>query len=71
MFDRNLRHLILLIEELTALGVAFVSLNEGSTLRPMYDNFGRVHQTLGVTPAMEAGLADHVWSIAEIVALLG
>jgi hypothetical protein len=29
-----------------------------------------VHQTLRVTPAMEAGIADHVWGIAEIVALL-
>ena len=37
----------------------------------MYDNFGRVHQTLRVTPAMEAGLADHVWSIEEIIALIG
>jgi hypothetical protein len=37
----------------------------------MYYNFGRVHQTLRVTPAMEAGLADHVWSIEEIVGLLG
>ena len=37
----------------------------------MYYNFGRVHQTLRVTPAMEAGLADHVWAIEEIVALLG
>ncbi|HXG55387.1 MAG TPA: DDE-type integrase/transposase/recombinase [Vicinamibacterales bacterium] len=36
----------------------------------MYYNFGRVHQTLRVTPAMEAGVASHVWSIAEIVALL-
>jgi hypothetical protein len=36
----------------------------------MYYNFGRVHQTLRVTPAMEAGIADHVWSIEEIVALL-
>ena len=26
----------------------------------MYYNFGRVHQTLRVTPAMEAGTADHV-----------
>lgn len=33
-------------------------------------NFGRVHQTIRVTPAMEAGIADHVWSIEEIVALL-
>ena len=33
-------------------------------------NFARVHQTLRVTPAMEAGIADHVWSIEEIVGLL-
>ena len=33
-------------------------------------NFARVHQTLRVTPAMEAGVADHVWSIEEIVGLL-
>jgi hypothetical protein len=32
----------------------------------MYYNFGRVHQTLRVTPAMQAGIADHVWSIDEI-----
>jgi hypothetical protein len=36
-----------------------------------YYNFGRVHQTVRVTPAMEAGLADHVWAIEEIVALIG
>jgi IS1 family transposase len=36
----------------------------------MYYNFGRVHQTLRVTPAMEASVSDHVWTIAEIVALL-
>jgi hypothetical protein len=31
---------------------------------------GRVHQTLRVTPAMEAGVSDHVWSVAEIDSLL-
>jgi IS1 family transposase len=36
----------------------------------MYYNFGRVHQTIRVTPAMEADIADHVWSIEEIVDLL-
>lgn len=36
----------------------------------MYYNFGRVHQTLRVTPAMAAGISDHVWSIEEIVGLL-
>jgi IS1 family transposase len=33
-------------------------------------NFCRVHQTLRVTPAMEAGIADHVWTVEELVALL-
>ena len=33
-------------------------------------NFARIHQTLRVTPAMEAGVSDHVWSIEEIVGLL-
>jgi IS1 family transposase len=36
----------------------------------MYYNFCRVHQTLRVTPAMEAGLTDHAWSIGELVSLL-
>ena len=33
-------------------------------------NFCRVHQTLRVTPAMEAGLTNHVWAISELVLLL-
>jgi IS1 family transposase len=36
----------------------------------MHYNFCRIHQTLRVTPAMEAGIANHVWTIAEIVNLL-
>jgi hypothetical protein len=36
----------------------------------MYYNFGRVHQTLRVTPAMKAGVSTHVWSVEEIVSLL-
>jgi hypothetical protein len=36
----------------------------------MHYNFCRVHQTLRVTPAMEAGIADHIWSIEEVVSLL-
>lgn len=35
----------------------------------MHYNFCRVHQTLRVTPAMEAGVADHVWSLEELSAL--
>jgi transposase-like protein/IS1 family transposase len=32
-----------------------------------YYNFCRTHKTLRVTPAMEAGLTDHVWTIAELI----
>ena len=39
-------------------------------LHYMHYNFARVHQTLRVTPAMEAGITDHIWSIEEIVGLL-
>lgn len=36
----------------------------------MYYNFARIHQTLRVTPAMEAGISDHVWSLEEMVGLI-
>jgi IS1 family transposase len=39
-------------------------------LHYMYYNFCRIHQSLRVTPAMEAGIANHVWSVDELVALL-
>lgn len=35
----------------------------------MYYNFGRIHKTLRVTPAMEAGISDHVWTLEEIAKL--
>ena len=39
-------------------------------LYTVWYNFVRVHKTLRVTPAMQAGLADHVWEMAEVVALI-
>jgi IS1 family transposase len=39
-------------------------------LHYVWYNFVRVHKTLRVTPAMEAGIVEHVWSIAQIVGLL-
>ncbi|MBL8999987.1 MAG: DDE-type integrase/transposase/recombinase [Phycisphaerae bacterium] len=36
----------------------------------MHYNFCRIHKTIRVTPAMEAGLADHVWELAELVGLM-
>ncbi len=35
----------------------------------MYYNFGRIHKSLRVTPAMEAGVCDHVWTLEEIAKL--
>lgn len=35
----------------------------------MYYNFGRIHKTLRVTPTMEAGVSDRVWSLEEIAKL--
>lgn len=35
----------------------------------MYYNFGRIHKSLRVTPAMEAGISDHVWTLEEIARL--
>jgi transposase-like protein/IS1 family transposase len=32
-----------------------------------YYNFCRVHSTIRVTPAMEAGLTDHIWELSELV----
>ena len=40
------------------------------SLHYMYYNFGRIHKSLKVTPAMEAGVTDHVWSLEEIAGLV-
>ena len=40
------------------------------SLHFMYYNFARIHRSLRVTPAMEAGVSEHVWSVEEISALL-
>jgi len=36
----------------------------------MHYNFCRIHKTLRVTSAMEAGIAGHVWSIEELVSIM-
>jgi IS1 family transposase len=40
------------------------------SLHMMFYNFGRSHMTLKTSPAVAAGLADHIWTVEEIVALL-
>jgi IS1 family transposase len=48
----------------------FGNLCHAVALNFMYYNFCRIHKTLRVTPAMEAGLANHVWELEELVALI-
>lgn len=33
-------------------------------------NFCRIHQSIRITPAMAAGLSDHIWSLSELVGLM-
>jgi IS1 family transposase len=40
------------------------------SLHFMHYNYCRVHKTLGTTPAVAAGITDHVWAINELIALL-
>jgi len=46
------------------------NLGHAVALHFMYYNFCRIHQTLRVTPAMEAKVTDHVWEIEDILSLL-
>jgi IS1 family transposase len=39
-------------------------------LHYMHYNFCRIHKTLRITPAMAAGVTDHVWNVADIVAII-
>lgn len=36
----------------------------------MHYNFARIHKSLRITPAMAAGVSDHVWSLEEIAELI-
>lgn len=45
------------------------NLEHAVALHFMHYNFGRIHKTLRVTPAMEAGLDDHVWTMEEVVTM--
>jgi len=60
------------IRRLTRLTNAFSkkweNLQAAIALHFAYYNFCRVHSSLRVTPAMEAGLTDHVWSLSELLA---
>jgi hypothetical protein len=44
------------------------NLKHAVALHFAYYNFCRIHRSLRVTPAVEAGIADHIWSLAELIA---
>ena len=46
------------------------NLEAAVSLHFMHYNFCRKHQTLKTTPAVKAGLADHVWSVEELIGVL-
>jgi IS1 family transposase len=46
------------------------NLQHAVSLHFMHYNFARIHTTLRVTPAIEAGISHHVWTLQEIVGLL-
>lgn len=51
-----------------AFSKSVVHLKAAVSLFIAYYNFCRVHQTTRVTPAMEAGLTDHIWTLRELLA---
>jgi hypothetical protein len=46
-----------------------LNLDRALALHFVYYNFARKHQTIKTTPAIRAGIADHVWSLHEIAQL--
>jgi IS1 family transposase len=46
------------------------NLKHAVALHTMHYNYCRIHSSIRVTPAMETGLSDHVWSLEELVGLL-
>ena len=47
------------------------NLTHAVSLHFMFYNFGRIHKSLRVTPAMETGITDHVRSLEGIAGLIG
>jgi IS1 family transposase len=46
------------------------NLEAAVALHFMWYNFGRIHQTLRVTPAMAAGVTEKLWSLDDVIGLL-
>lgn len=53
-----------------ALSKKIENLLNSVALHFVHCNFARLHKSLRITPAMEPGLSDHVWTIEEITRLI-
>jgi hypothetical protein len=53
-----------------ALSKRLEKLKAAVAVRVAWYNLSRVHQTLRITPAMEAGLRDHLWTIEEMLRIV-
>ncbi len=50
-----------------AFGKRLLNLKMAVALHFAYHNFCRVHSSLRVAPAMQTGIADHVWHVGELL----
>ncbi len=60
-------HLKRFARKTNAISKSLENLKAAVSLYVMFYNFCRVHQTLRITPAMEAGITDHIWTVAELL----
>jgi hypothetical protein len=51
-----------------AFSKSWTNLKAALALHFWHSNFARVHSALRITPAMAAGIGDHVWTITELLA---
>lgn len=54
-----------------ALSKKLANLKAAVALHFAHYNFVWIHKTLRITPAMEAGISDHVWSLSELPEVTG
>lgn len=73
--ERNNLNIRMFVKRFTRLTLAFSKKRENLiaavALYVAHHNYCRVHRTLRVTPAMAAGVADHVWELSQLLEVLG
>jgi transposase-like protein/IS1 family transposase len=70
--ERNNLTMRIFLRRLTRLTMGFSkkleNLKHAVALHFAHYNFCRIHRSLRVTPAMQAGITDHVWTLSELIA---